>query len=77
MGSIVAAEAISEPCNCSGSSYLGLIVARCLDGTLRMASREVEEADAERLFLSVGYAPEKAEYGHMPHTKYLVFSLWI
>ena len=29
-----------------------------------MANREVDEADAERLFLSVGYAPEKAECAH-------------
>ena len=35
---------------------------------LYMASREVEEADAERLFLSVGYAPEKAECAHIPPT---------
>ena len=28
-----------------------------------MTSREVEEAEAQRLFLRVGYASEKAEYG--------------
>ena len=35
------------------------------EGIVRMANREEDEAEALRLFSSVGYATEKAEYGRM------------